>query len=638
MSDDLLGYYNAELRFLREELRRFADRHEGAADLLELRRASPDPHVERLIEGVAALNARTRLKIEDDFPELVEGLLAMVAPQATLPVPPLGVIQATLPATLRDSPEGVCLERHSPLETDIPQGETIPLTFSTAGAARIWPIEVSSATLELPPFDRLPEVTWAREARAVLRLKLVSQSAQLSLGALGTPNREGGQILPVSGLRFYLSGQSPEIHQLHELLLANCMAISLGIPGEKTPHASSSRGLLRAPGFEQDENLLPNPPRAFVGHRLLTEYFCFPEKFLFLDLSWPGSAWARLGGEAELILYLNRSLPSLAPRLDRRTFRLGGVPVINLFPLTADSVPVTRTSPEHLIRPDARNPLAHEIYSIERVFTMDGRGQVRNFAPFYSLRHADRDRRGESPRFWHATRRVAVGGSGEHDPGTDLFLTLCDLGFDPVSPGDSRLNVETLCFNRDRVEAARLGGQQTGGLRFVEHAGVEVEFLAGPTPVRRPPRGRGQLWRVASFLALNELTLGNQDSAVEGLREYLQLCDRVQSTRTLAAVQGLLAVDVRRVTGKVTERLMRGGRQELREFVARGLDATIRVNETRFSGDALVFGGILERFLAEYCSLNSFVQARLAAARDDVSSDTREVFQWPRRVGTRPIL
>lgn len=638
MSDDLLGYYNAELRFLREELRQFADRHEGAADLLGLRQASSDPHVERLIEGVAALNARTRLKIEDDFPELVEGLLAMVAPQATLPVPPLAVIEATLPPTLRDSPEGIFLERNSLLESDIPQGDTVPLTFRTAAATRVWPVEIAAASLELPPFDRLPEVPWARDARAVVRLRLVSQSSQLNLGSLGTPSQDGGQIVPIDGLRLYLTGQAPEIHQLHELLLANCVAISLGAPGARTAHASPSRGLLRAPGFEEDENLLPNPPRAFVGYRLLTEYFCFPEKFLFLDFSWPGSVWGRLGREAELILYLNRAIPALVPRIDRRTFRLGGVPVINLFPLTADSVPVTPTSPEHLIRPDARNPLAHEIYSIERVFSMDGAGNIRNFAPFYSLRHADRDKRSEPPRFWHAMRRPSLGGGPEREQGTDVYLTLCDLGFVPASRKEARLNVETLCFNRDRVEAARLGGAQTGGLRFLEHTGVEVSFLAGPTPVRRPPRGRGLLWRVASFLALNGLTLGTRESATDGLREYLQLCDRVQSSRTLAAAQGLLEVEVRRVTGKVTERLTRGDRQELREFVARGLDATIRLNETRYSGDSLVFAGILERFLSEYCSLNSFVQSRLVTSRDDSSKDIREVFQWPRRVGTRPIL
>ena len=38
-------------------------------------------------------------------------------------------------------------------------------------------------------------------------------------------------------------------------------------------------------GFAEDEGMLPYPRRSFIGYGLLQEYFCFPQKFFFLDLA-----------------------------------------------------------------------------------------------------------------------------------------------------------------------------------------------------------------------------------------------------------------------------------------------------------------------------------------------------------------
>jgi len=41
---------------------------------------------------------------------------------------------------------------------------------------------------------------------------------------------------------------------------------------------------LRPVGFAPEEGMLPYPPRSPVGYRLLTEFFVFPEKFLFFQI------------------------------------------------------------------------------------------------------------------------------------------------------------------------------------------------------------------------------------------------------------------------------------------------------------------------------------------------------------------
>ena len=65
---------------------------------------------------------------------------------------------------------------------------------------------------------------------------------------------------------------------------------------------------MRPVGFEPDEGMLPYSTRSFLGYRLLTEYFAFPQKFLFFDLAGLGrQALQKAGNRLEIYLYLSRS-------------------------------------------------------------------------------------------------------------------------------------------------------------------------------------------------------------------------------------------------------------------------------------------------------------------------------------------
>ena len=55
-----------------------------------------DPHVERLIEAFAYLNARTRHKLDDDFPEITDAMLGVLYPHYQAPIPAMAVVQFAL--------------------------------------------------------------------------------------------------------------------------------------------------------------------------------------------------------------------------------------------------------------------------------------------------------------------------------------------------------------------------------------------------------------------------------------------------------------------------------------------------------------------------------------------------------------
>lgn len=56
---------------------------------------TPDPYVERLFEGVAFSMERLREKIDDDLPELTEGLVSILWPHYLRTIPWLSVVALT---------------------------------------------------------------------------------------------------------------------------------------------------------------------------------------------------------------------------------------------------------------------------------------------------------------------------------------------------------------------------------------------------------------------------------------------------------------------------------------------------------------------------------------------------------------
>ena len=94
MSDELLPYYEKELAFIRQLGAEFAKAHPGIAARLRLDAdMAEDPHVARMVEAFAYLNARTRHKLDDEFPELTEALLSVLYPHFLAPIPSMSVVQ-----------------------------------------------------------------------------------------------------------------------------------------------------------------------------------------------------------------------------------------------------------------------------------------------------------------------------------------------------------------------------------------------------------------------------------------------------------------------------------------------------------------------------------------------------------------
>jgi type VI secretion system protein ImpG len=101
MGDELLPYYNRELSYIRREAADFARDHPKIAKRLRISPdAIEDPHVTRLIEAYAYLNARIRYKLDDDYPELTDALMGVLYPHYLAPIPSTAVVQLRAAADL----------------------------------------------------------------------------------------------------------------------------------------------------------------------------------------------------------------------------------------------------------------------------------------------------------------------------------------------------------------------------------------------------------------------------------------------------------------------------------------------------------------------------------------------------------
>ncbi len=136
MKDLTLRYYDNEMRYLRDAAREFAETHPDRAAMLNLDRAgTPDPFVERLLEGFAFSVGRLRQKIDDDLPELTEGLVSMLWPHYLRTIPSLSIV--SLSPDLPENENGGDRSRRAGgiFPPGRPQKYCLPLPHHKAGYA-----------------------------------------------------------------------------------------------------------------------------------------------------------------------------------------------------------------------------------------------------------------------------------------------------------------------------------------------------------------------------------------------------------------------------------------------------------------------------------------------------------------------
>ncbi len=629
MRDELLGYYERELIFLRRMGAEFAKKYPKiAARLLLDEEKIEDPHVERIIEAFALLSGRIGLKLDDDLPEITESFLNVIYPHYLAPIPSMAIVEMAF-GNPKDKLTAVQnIERGAKLNSRPVDGT--PCRFRTAYDVQLVPIILESAALESPA---------PKDARG----KFAESYIRLSMRCYGDSNlhefKVGDTEKPPEFLRFYINGDPQLIYPLYEMIFNNASALEFR-PKEAPISMKTISTLMnmsakmpepvvlppeyiRQVGFEENEALLPYTKRSFAGYRLLTEYFAFPYKFLFFDVYGLDQAvMQKFGSHFDVLIHLKDITPPQAP-ITENTFRLGCAPIVNLFDRMADPIYLSSQKYEYHVVPDVHRQRTTEIYSVNDVVTTDPRtNTTREFSPFYSLRHAYGEQMEKT--FWYATRRAS---QRQNDEGTEIYLSMVDMDFNPSVPAVEVISIRTTCTNRDLPAKLPFGGR-TGDFEIEEAALLSrVRCLTKPTETIRPPQRKALQWRLISHLNLNYLSIVNGENGTpEALQEILQLYNFQDSEVTRKQILGITNIESRKVVKQIGGHIGAG-------FV-RGLETTLTFDEEEFVGSGwFLFACVLERFLGLYASLNSFNQVVLRTEQREAI-----VRRFPPRTGEQILL
>ena len=586
--EQLLPYYESELAYLRRNLREFAERYPRIAGrLLISGEVCEDPHTERMIESFALLNARIARRLDDDYPEFTEALFEVLYPHYLRPFPSCSIARMDISGAAQQGGAGV-IARGTQLNTRPVRGAAC--TFRTVYPVVVAPVALTgarfSAVIDAPEAVRLPGT-----ASSSISLSLACTAEQGSLAQLELP-----------GLRVFIDGEPSFCAALRDALFMRTVGayVEAGSSGRWTALPVP----VRPSGFGEDEALIDFPARSHAAYRLLTEYFCFPEKFNFFDIDLAALAAAAPPGTRTLTLHLalsglrsDSNTARMLGTLSTHNVLLGCTPVINLFRQRGEPIRVTHTSASYPLLGDARRAFAYEVVAIESLSlvrqTPQGETLVQ-FRPFYALRHAQTP---EDAGHYYAVRRDES--LADKSPGFETQVSIVDIDFDPAEVETDTLNIELTCTNRDLPATLSYG--QAGGDLFLEGgSGVRsIAFLRKPTASYRFASGRGAHWRLISHLALNHLSLA--DGGVEAFREMLALYDLPRSPSSQRQIGGIKAIAQRAATTWLAGNPF--------TCLVRGVEVRLSIDEEAFVGSGIhAFAQIVERFLALYVHANSFTQ------------------------------
>lgn len=553
-------YYQDELTWLREMGREYARAHPEAAGLLA--EAGSDPDVERMLEGFAFIAGRLRQKLDDELPELTHALIESLWPHYLRPLPSIAMVQFE-PARPNDK-EMRRIPRGTPIDSAPVDGTRC--RFHTAYPVELPPLRIGGL-----------QVRAHQPASLTVRLKLAEGVKAAQLPALG-----------VRALRLHCAGPMAIAGGLHLCLVRNCTGVSASGGGRRV---ELPRGCVREVGFEPEDALLGPAAASFAGFALLREWFAFPHKFLFADLTGL-EALAGLGdaGEIELAFALER-VPDGLPQVSEANLLLGCTPAVNLFQHEATPVAYDPRRTEFPVVPAGSDPTHYEIASLDA---------VHGLVP-------GEDRPRVIPRLFRGGRAPEPGAAGHvvrRRPALTGGGTRTEVAISGRPAGVETLSFAVTCTNGRLPQALAPGDLNLATDKVPP--GVRFRNLAKPAPAAAPPLG-GQLeWRLLAHLGLNWRTLADVETlrSVIDLYNVRALADQQARNAHRRLLEGLVEAAARPDTTVADGALMRGVRVDL------------RVRESSFDGEgeAHLFGMVLDRFIAQYAGMNSFTRLVLAGA------------------------
>lgn len=602
MIEELLPYYEKQLQEFGQQSRAFADKYPKIAQRLSLNQEQiDDPHIERLIQAFSLIAARIDKKLADSYDIFTRSLFEVMFPQYLRHFPACSVV----------SFEDLNKQKQLTDVHVIPKGTTlksrsfkgVQCEFNTSAEVKLLPIQLESLSFQTNPSAH---IHLNQNATLNLKFELLNPAK----------NWLKNEKLPI-----YLDAISNFPLQVLDHIFHKETSFSLRINHKVV----AIKNPFEVMGFDENESLLPVDQHTHHAYRLLIEYFCFPEKFSYLNLNLDFLKLLKednLSFEVQIHLKLNLNDQAIIrnySELNVANFKLFTSPVVNLFEKQAEPQKINHKNLEYPLMTDAHHPEFYQVYSIVEMNLIREKSNqdqvVYPILPFFAMSHYH----GDDIQFFYALNPTVL-----QNQYVETGYSIISKQLEPHSIKSDFVSCKLLCSNRELPHEAL--GQSNNVLNLNDSTVARRALvLKRPTAPFQFEKNKNEQWRIISHLSLNTLALMKGD-AVSHIKELLELYNLPKSKENHLIIDAIKKIEFE-ITNKLVEA------KPFPMFV-RGVKVLMDVDVQVFRVHSLyIFSELISHIFNLKVQMNSFVDVFV---RD--LNTKQELYQCVQNVGGKKLL
>lgn len=595
MSSD--KYFEREYNFLQVAGEEFSKKHPTLGSKLRFsERERKDPFVERMMEGFAFLAGRIHERLDDEFPEIAGGILEILFPHLLKPFPSCAILQA------KPKPGAITQAVNISKGSEI---QTLTGKYKVKYKVHAGPQEKSRVTEKEEPAEFIFSTTQELVVRPMkleqVRIEETPQGNSFLILKIQPDRNVNYAALNMNNFQIYLQGSASVKFNLLLYLTRYVSSVSVK---ELIDNKSTFRKIddfsigIPELSWETDENdnsILPYSKQTFTGFRILHEYFSFQEKFFFVTLK--GLEKFKDSGESnpfEIKIDFNRRIvreKSPGPN----DILLHCTPIVNLFSRSTEEVIVNQRLPEYYVIPDLDRRKSREIYSIDKI-TGISENKIEQYKYIPITAHdilETSDPEYNYKRFYSVFIRTVRSDMNE------TYLRLFGPSMEEEVFPKETLSTQATLSNGFLPSSYLEVGSIKEPVNFP--AGIEASNITVPNEVLECPERQNYLWSLIAHLTVSYTTLADADS----IRSILNLYNWTKAFNhpNKKRIEGIKKVHPPKLISKI-----------INQSLIRGIEFHIEVDPKEFEqgeGDINLMGMVLNSFLSQYVTLNSYVLLKI---------------------------
>lgn len=602
MIEQLLPYYEKQLQEFGQQSREFAQKYPKIAQRLSLNQEQiDDPHIERLIQAFSLIAARIDKKLEDSYDVFTHSLFEVMFPQYLRHFPACTVVSFEDINKLKQLTAAHVIPQKTALKSRSFKG--VQCEFNTTNDVRLLPISLTQLEFQTSPSTHMH---LNQNATLSLKFEMFNDAQKWMLD----------EKLPL-----YLDAISNFPLQVLDSIFRKDTGFALRV-GQRVVEITNPFDVM---GFTEQESLLPIDQHTHHAYRLLMEYFCFPEKFNYLNLD-----LSRLKGllnqqnQFEILIHLKLNLNDQAvvrnySELNIANFKLFTTPAINLFEKQAEPQKISHTQLQYPLITDAHHPELYQVYSvIEMNMVREKTNQEQTHLPvlpFFAMSHYHNDK----VQFFYSLNYVPA-----QNKTTQMGYSIVSKHLKPYEIKSDFISIRLLCSNGDLPHEAL---SQSNNILNLNDSSLarRALILKRPTSPFHFDKNKNEQWRIISHLSLNTLALMKGD-ALSHVKELLALYNLPHSKENILLIDAL-----KQLNFSTSNKLVNS--KPFPMFI-RGVKAELTVNKSVFRGHSLyIFSQLLSHILNLKVQINSFVDV---VVKDSLNQ--QEIYQCAQNVGGKTLL